>query len=200
MNRVLLLLIVLMGATAMVKADDKKKKATKPVSEVVNTKSIEWLSFDEAEKRMQKEPRKVWIDVYTDWCGWCKVLDKKVFTHPEVIKYMNTKFYAIKFDAERQDSFMFAGKKWGFNPQYRANMLAVQLMGGQMSYPTSVFMEDNFQSPSPIPGYHPVPEMEGILKYLAEGTYKTVKYDEYLKTFQPQWKEIITPEVPMGAH
>lgn len=193
----MLLFIVLLSVGIIARADDKKKKATKPVAA---KNEIEWLTFQEAEKRMKTEPRKVWIDIYTDWCGWCKVLDKKVFSHPEVIKYMNTKFYAVKFNAERTDSFDFAGKKWGFAPDYKANMLAVQLMNGSMSYPTSVFMEENFQNPSPIPGYIPVPKMEGILKYLGEGTYKTVKFDEYEKTFSPTWKEIITPEMPGGAH
>lgn len=195
MKRILLLFIVLMTAGNVAMATDKNKKTEKTPKK----NEIDWISFDEAEKRMQKEPRKVWIDVYTEWCGWCKVLDKKVFSHPEVIKYINTKYYAIKFDAERQDSFAFAGKKWGFMPEYKANGLAVQLMGGQMSYPTSIFMEENFQNPAPIPGYHPVPEMEGILKFLGEGVYKNTKYEDYMKTFTPAWKEILTPAAP-SAH
>lgn len=196
MKRVLLFFIALMTVGNVVTAADKNKKEEK---KTVNDKEIEWISFEEAEKRMQKEPRKVWIDVYTDWCGWCKVLDKKTFSHPEVIKYMNTKYYAIKFDAERTDSFSFAGKKWGFMPEYKANGLAVQLMNGQMSYPTSIVMTENFQNPSAIPGYLAVPQIEPILKYIAEDTYKTTKYEEYSKTFVPVWKEILTPMAP-GAH
>lgn len=197
MKRILLVFIALMCVASLLRAEDKKKSAK---AKTINTKEIDWISFEEAEKRMKDEPRKVWIDVYTAWCGWCKVLDKKVFTHPEVIKYMNTKYYAIKFDAERKDSFMFGGKKWGFSPDYRANMLAVQFMGNNLSYPTSVIMTENFQNPSPIPGYHAVPEIEGFMKYLGEDFYKTQKYEDFVKTFQPQWKEIITPELPSGAH
>ncbi|OSZ82443.1 hypothetical protein CAP35_04010 [Chitinophagaceae bacterium IBVUCB1] len=192
MKLVLLFFIACTMLTTVATATDKNKKKTAPAAK----NEIEWISFEEAEKRMQKEPRKVWIDVYTEWCGWCKVLDKKVFSHPEVIKYINSKYYAIKFDAERTDSFSFAGKKWGFMPEYKANALAVQLMGGQMSYPTSIYMEANFQNPSPIPGYHPVPEMEGILKFLGEDVYKTTKYEEYVKTFTPTWKEILAPLAP----
>ncbi len=195
MKRVLLLFIALVMAGTVANATDKNKKATTPAAK----NEIEWISFDEAEKRMQKEPRKVWIDVYTDWCGWCKVLDKKTFSHPEVIKYMNTKYYAIKFDAERLDSISFGGKKWGFMPEYKANALAVQLMNGQMSYPTSIVMMENFQSPSPIPGYIAVPQIEGILKYLGEDTYKTTKFEDYNKTFTPTWKEILAPLAP-NAH
>ncbi len=195
MKRVLLLFIALLSITA-VKADDKKKAEAKPKS----GKEIEWLTFEEAQKRMKVEPRKVWIDVYTDWCGWCKVLDKKVFTNPDVINYMNTKYYAIKFNAERRDSIDFAGKRWGFMPEYKANNLAVQLMNGQMSFPTTIIMTENFQNPSAIPGYHAVPEMEGFMKYLAEDIYKTVKYEDYAKTFKPQWKDLSDPGEAPAPH
>ena len=194
MKRVLLLAIALLSLT-VVKAGDKKKTDAKPQAQ----KEIEWLTFEEAEKRMKTEPRKVWIDIYTDWCGWCKVMDKKVFTNPDVINYMNTKYYAIKFNAERQDSFSFAGKRWGFVPGQKINNLALQLTNDQPSFPTTVIMTENFQNPSAIPGYHAVPEVEGFMKYLAEDTYKTTKYEEYVKTFQPQWKELDTgPAVPEG--
>ncbi len=144
---------------------------------------INWMTWDEVQVAMKKQPKKVWVDVYTDWCGWCKVMDKKTFSHPDVIKYMNEHFYAVKFNAEGKEEIMFLGKK------YDAGTLAAQLMNGQMSYPTFVFMEENFQNHSPIAGYQPVPQMEMILKYLAEGKYKTVKFDEYSKNFKPTWQE-----------
>jgi thioredoxin-related protein len=196
MRRLLLLFIALLSVTA-VKADEKKKAVKPKIS-----KEIEWISFEEAEKRMKTEPRKVWIDMYTDWCGWCKVLDKKVFTNPDVINYMNNKYYAIKFNAERRDSFDFAGKRWGFMPESKANNLAVQLTGGNLSYPTTILMTENFQNPSAIMGYKPVEEVESFMKYLGEDIYKNTKYEDYMKTFKPQWKEIITPETnaPMGGH
>lgn len=195
MKPVLLLFIALVMVGTVAMANDKNKKTTKPATK----NEIEWISFEEAEKRMQKEPRKVWIDVYTDWCGWCKVLDKKTFSHPEVIKYMNTKYYAIKFNAERQDSISFGGKKWGFKPESNANELAVILMNGKMSYPTSIIMTENFQNPSPIQGYINVQQIEGVLKYLGEDTYKTTKYEDYNKSFAPTWKEILMPVAP-NAH
>lgn len=150
---------------------------------------INWMTWDEVQVAMKKQPKKVWVDVYTDWCGWCKVMDRKTFSNPDVIKYMNEHFYAVKFNAESKEDVMFMGKKYSFAPEHNANELAAKLMNGQMSYPTFVFMEENFLNHSPIPGYQPVPQMELILKYLAEGKYKTVKFDEYSKNFQPTWKE-----------
>lgn len=196
MKRVLITFIAVLSLTA-VNAGDKKKAPPPPPKE---TKEIEWISFAEAEKRMKEEPRKVWIDVYTDWCGWCKVLDKKVFTNPEVIDYMNKKFYAIKFNAERQDSIEFMGKKWGFKPEYKANELAVQLMNGQMAYPTTILMTENFQSPTPVGGYHPVEEVEQFLKFLGEDTYKTTKWEDYSKNFKNEWHEVPSPTPVVPPH
>lgn len=154
---------------------------------------INWMTWDEVQVAMKKKPKKVWVDVYTGWCGWCKVMDKKVFSHPDVIKYMNENFYAVKFDAETREDIRFMGNVYKFqanpNGQGGTNTLAIQLLGGQLSYPTNVFMEENFQNPSPIPGYQPVPKMETILKFLGDGIYKKQQFPEYEKAFKPTWKE-----------
>lgn len=56
---------------------------------------ITWMSFEEAVAKSQKEPRKMFIDVYTDWCGWCKRMDATTFQDSIVAKYMGEKFYAV---------------------------------------------------------------------------------------------------------
>jgi thioredoxin-related protein len=150
--------------------------------------SIRWLSLDELQEAMKKKPKKVWIDVYTDWCGWCKRMDATTFKHPDVVRYMNEHFYAVKLNAEQKDSIMFMGKSYGFMPQYRANMFAIELLRGQMSYPSNVFMEENYQNAQVIPGYQSVQQMEMVLKYLAGGLYKTLPFDEYRDSFKPTWQ------------
>ena len=114
-------------------------------------------------------------------------MDKKTFTHPEVIKYINKNFYAVKLDAEQRDSIRFMGKTYGFLPDYRANLFAVELLQGQMSYPTTVILHENFQDPQPIPGYLDVPTIEKVLKYLGENIYKTKKFEDFAKEFTPTW-------------
>lgn len=138
---------------------------------------------------MKKQPRKVWVDVYTSWCGWCKVMDKKTFSNVQVAKYMNEHFYAIRLDAEQKDSISFMGKKFGFVPEQRANQFAVEIMQGHMSYPTGVYMEANFQNPMGIPGYQDVPTMEVILHFLAEEAYKKGPFDEYQKNYKVTWAQ-----------
>jgi thioredoxin-related protein len=149
---------------------------------------IHWMSLDDAQVAMKKQPKKVYIDVYTDWCGWCKKMDKTTFQNPEVVKYINDNFYAVRFNAEIREDIMFRGKMYGFNTDKKANQLMVELMREQMSYPTMIFMEENFQNPMPVPGYMDVATMEKVLKYLNGGLYKTVQYPQYEKEFTPTWK------------
>ena len=184
MKRFLLFALTLLLASSFVFAGGRKKGKN---SVPVNDSEIHWLTLDEAQTAMKKKPRKVWFDVYTSWCGWCKVMDKKTFANPSVAKYMNEHFYAIRLDAEQKDSISFMGKRFGFVPEQRANQFAVEIMQGQMSYPTGVYMEENFQKPMSIPGYQDVATMEVILTYLAQEAYKTTPFPDYQKSFKNTW-------------
>ncbi|RYD54676.1 MAG: DUF255 domain-containing protein [Sphingobacteriales bacterium] len=175
-------------------AGDKKKSANTKTTAAASANEIQWISLEELQQKMKKEPRKVYFDIYTDWCGWCKVMDKKTLTNPEVIKYMNSKYYAVKLNAERKDEISFMGKKFSFHGEYRANMLAVELMRGQMSYPTTVILEEDYMNPQPVPGYLDVTVMEKVLKFFGENYYKTKKYEDFEKSFVPQWKAAANAE------
>jgi thioredoxin-related protein len=198
MKRVLLLLLAITTITFTASAGDKNKKKPaadkKATAEAATENEIHWMTLDEVQVAMRKQPKKVLIDFYTGWCGWCKVMDRKTYSNPEIIKYVNDKFYAVKFDAERKDTVAFLNKEYGFQPEIRANGFAALLLGSQMSYPTTVFMMENFQNPQAVPGYQAVPQMEGVLKYLGENRYQSQKWDEYQKEFKPEFKEI--PEAP----
>ncbi len=188
MKRVLLLLLAFSAITFTATAGDKNKD--KKTATSVNEKEVHWMSLDDVQAAMKKQPKKVLIDFYTGWCGWCKVMDKKTYSNPDVIKYINDNFYAVKFDAERKDTISFLNKEYGFTPEMRANAFAIQMLNGQLSYPTTLIMMENFQTPQPVPGYLDVAKMEMILKYLNENTYLTVKWEDYQKDFKPVFKEI----------
>ncbi len=164
-----------------------KKSAEEAAAAPVNDNEIHWLTINEAEAAMKTAPRKVWIDFYTSWCGWCKVMDKKTFANPNVIKYMNEHFYAVRMDAEQKEPVMFKGKEFVYLPEQKVNQFAVEMMRGQLTFPTGVYMEDGFGEPMAIPGYQDVAHMEMILKYLSEGIYKKTPFPEYEKGFKPSW-------------
>lgn len=143
--------------------------------------AVRWITFEEAVKKSKTEKRPVFIDVYTDWCGWCKVMDKNTFNDPQVAKLLNEKFYAVKFDAEQKEDVVFNGTTFKFIPS-GANgyhQLAAALLNNQLSYPTVVFLNENFEIIQPLAGYRKAPEFHKIAQFIGEGHYKSVKWDEW---------------------
>lgn len=166
---------------------DKKGDKAQSASAPSEAAEIHWLNLDDAQVAMKNQPKKVWIDVYTDWCGWCKRLDQTTFKNPNVIKYMNEHFYAVKLDAEQKTDIRFLGKMYKTSPSNRTHPFAEELLKGQMSYPTSVVLEENFQSPQAIPGFQDVKAIEMIMKYFGDGIYKVTPWTEYQANFKPTW-------------
>jgi len=74
--------------------------ATVLISAVTTAQEIKWMSMNEALEAQKENPKKIFMDVYTDWCGPCKLLDKKTFANKDVANYVNKHFYAVKFNAE----------------------------------------------------------------------------------------------------
>ncbi|MDF2157900.1 DUF255 domain-containing protein [Algoriphagus sp. CAU 1675] len=122
----------------------------------LSQEKIEWLKFEEAVAANQANPKMLLVDVYTDWCGWCKVMDKNTFTDPEVISYVNENFYAVKLNAEDTErTFEFMGKT--YSEAQMASAMRVR------SYPNFVIIEPTLQNITQLPGYRPpVDFLKGI--------------------------------------
>jgi thioredoxin-related protein len=107
---------------------------------------IKWYSFEEVIGLTEKEPKMVFVDVYTDWCGWCKKMDKDTFTDSQVIDYINEHFYAVKMNAEdKTKKFQFRGKE--YTEETMARMMRVS------SYPNFVIMDAAMENITQLPGY-----------------------------------------------
>ncbi|RIV32455.1 DUF255 domain-containing protein [Flagellimonas lutimaris] len=144
---------------------------------------INWISWEEAVQLSQTDaqPKKIFVDVYTDWCGWCKKMDKNTFQNPEVSKYMQDNFYMVKMDAEGKDPIEYQGKTFKFVPSGRRGYheLAAALLQGRMSYPTVVFLDEQLNMLSPVPGYQQVEPFMQIAKYFGENIYKDKDWESY---------------------
>lgn len=149
---------------------------------------LEWITLQEAEAKLKTEPRPILVDLYTDWCGWCKVMDRKTYTNQNLIKYLNQKFYAVRLNAESKTDIIWRGKTYRFNTAYKTNELALALTKGELAYPTTVILPVNESEPQAIAGMLEVKEMEMITRYFAENNYGTVSFDDYARKFKPSWK------------
>ena len=160
-------------------------KLSRPGNEAAAEK-LKWLSIDDAAADLKKEKRPVLIDLYTDWCGWCKVMDKKTYSNKDVTSYVQQKFYPVKFDAEGRKSITWNGKTYDFNSAQKTHDFAIYLTNGQLSYPTTVIIPVDGE-PQAIPGYLAPNEFELIAKYFGEGKFGKVPFDEYQKSFKSNW-------------
>jgi thioredoxin-related protein len=148
------------------------------------TAEIKWLSITEAEKLMKKEPRKVVVDIYTDWCGWCKRLDATTYKDPSVVEYINKNYYPVKFNAESKESIAFQGSSYSYDPARRTNSLTGILMGNSTGYPTTTFLNEKMEVISVVPGYQQAPMMSNILRYFGENHYLNTDWNTYLSSVQ----------------
>ncbi|MEO0733153.1 MAG: DUF255 domain-containing protein [Bacteroidota bacterium] len=144
---------------------------------------IEWLTWEEAVARNAKAPKKILVDLYTDWCGWCKKMDKQVFADPKIAAYIKENFYAVKFNAEQRATIQYDGHTFKFNDQIGrrgSHELAYALLDGRMSYPSIVYLDERRDRITISPGFKPASKYLYELRYVQGGHYRTRTYEEYL--------------------
>ena len=158
---------------------------------------INWMSIEDAVAAQAKEPRKIIMDMYTTWCGPCKLLDKNTFQNTDVATYINKNYYAVKFNAEGNTKVTFNNKKYT-NPNFDASKKGRnsqhQLAGylGVTAYPTIIFLDENGGLIAPIKGYHNPNQLEIFLKLFATNKHKEVvtkeQWEQHQKEFKPSFK------------
>jgi thioredoxin-related protein len=149
---------------------------------------INWMSFKEMQEAYGKNPKPILVDVYTDWCGWCKVMDKNTYSNSKVADYINEHYYAVRYNAEDKNPVEFGNKKYSYNPAYKANDLAMYLLFGQLSFPSTVLISSIGAQPAPIPGYMKPAELEAPLRYFGDSAFATQNFPEFMKSFKASWK------------
>lgn len=157
-------------------------------AQTTTNNKINWMSFEEAVKLNETKPKKIFIDVFTDWCGWCTKMDQTTFVDKDVVAYMNENFYAVKFNAEQTEPIEFSGytftNKSPNGARKGTHELAQALLQGKMSYPSYVFMSENNQLITVVPGYIEAYNFLYILKYIGSDAFKTQSWEEYFKRVQ----------------
>ena len=173
---------------------------------------INWVTFDKAVELAQKNHKHILVDVYTQWCGPCKMMSKNTFKNPLIAKFINEHFYAVKFDAESFDTVSFAinvpdtirdkdGKvvKIGtkklplkfFNPAAKGtprspHQFAMSILDNNLSYPSLVFLNDKVQRLDIVKGYHTPEQFEPIIKFIGSSAYLKSNFETFQKTFKSE--------------
>ncbi|WP_405608285.1 thioredoxin family protein [Polaribacter sp. Asnod1-A03] len=163
-----------------------------------NAQKINWISLNEALELQKENPKNIIMDVYTNWCGPCKLLDKNTFQHKDVVAFVNENFYAVKFNGEGNETITFEGSDYG-NPNYdetkankRNSAHDFANFMGINAYPTIVFMDNKGGLIMPLKGYYDPSQLELYLKLFKDDQYKSIttkeKFDEFNASFVPEFK------------
>lgn len=161
-----------------------------------NAQEVQWLSFEEAMAKQAEEPKKIIMDVYTNWCGPCKLLDKRTFQNKYVANYINEHYYAVKFNAEGNENISYKGQEF-VNPNFKPEMTNrrngvhqfTSTLGVQ-GYPTIVFFDEETNMIVPLTGFLTPQQIELYLKMMKTDAYKDIKTQEEFQKYQ----EAFVPE------
>jgi uncharacterized protein YyaL (SSP411 family) len=148
---------------------------------------VKWMSIEEAGAHFKKEKKPILIDLYTDWCGWCKVMDKKTYSNNKVAAYLEDKFYAVRVNAETREKIIWNDKAYNYSPSYRANEFALYITKGRLEFPTTIIIPADGSEPQAVAGYLETKDFELIAKYFGEGGYNKISFEDYQKNFKPTW-------------
>ncbi|MFO7656863.1 MAG: DUF255 domain-containing protein [Bacteroidales bacterium] len=152
---------------------------------VLSAQEINWHTIEQAIELNKKEPRKIMVDIYTNWCGWCKVMDKNTFGNKIIAEYLNTKYYPVKLNAEQQEDITIGNTTYKYVAQGRGyHELAAVLLNGKMGYPSVVFMDEKLDVMQSFQGYLKPKQFDEISKFIGDDIYKTTTWEEFMKTYK----------------
>lgn len=152
--------------------------------EASNDTDVKWTTIEKAISETKVNNKKfILVDLYTDWCGWCKKMDENTFTDASLLALLNSNFTAVKFNAETADVVSFNGKSYNFTKTGArgANQLAMELgsVGNKLGYPTLVVLDADGKKLQAFPGYKDVETLTAILKFFQSGSYKTMDFQQF---------------------
>lgn len=163
---------------------------------------VKWLDFKEAQDLNKKQAKPFIVDVYTDWCGWCKHMMKTTYSNPNIAGYINQHFYPIKFNAETKDTIEYNGKTYkptSPNPK-TPHELAIKFLGTSLSYPSTIFVANNFEYNLLSQGYLEEKKIEPLLVYTVENVYKNSGYEDFAAQFEHTFYDTVFSKLQVKTH
>ncbi|MDA0987334.1 MAG: DUF255 domain-containing protein [Bacteroidetes bacterium] len=138
------------------------------------TPELKWYNFNEGIKLSSKQNKKLLVDVYTDWCTWCKKMDSNVYSNESVQSYLNKNFVVVKLNAEGNSKVNFMDSTFSA-AEFSQGM-------GVTGYPATLFFTDKGAPITLLPGYVEAPMFLNVLKYIGESKYEKESFDSFVKS------------------
>ena len=162
---VIVLALIAVGVIAYFASRDNQNGALE------SSQTVKWYGFNDGMELSRQQNKKVLIDVYTDWCGWCKKMEKEVYTDSRVSSALASDFVAIRLNAESKNTLTFNGEQIDEATFARAM--------GVNAYPTTIFLEPGAKPITKVEGYLEPQEFGTMLAFIGKDYYKTTTYEAF---------------------
>ncbi len=166
----------------------------------IYSQEINWVTLDQALELQKKTPKNIIMDVYTNWCGPCKLLDRNTFKNKDVSSFINKYYYAVKFNAEGDSEVNYDGRVFtnpNFQPEKTQRRNGTHQLTRYLNvsaYPTIIFMDKNSDLITYVRGYKTPQQLELWLKLFKDEGYKSIKtqdeFNKYYESFVPEFSSI----------
>ncbi|MFZ1080976.1 MAG: thioredoxin fold domain-containing protein [Candidatus Kryptoniota bacterium] len=135
---------------------------------------LNWVSYTDGVKQASAENKKILVDVYTDWCGWCKKMESDTYSDENIKEYLTEKYILVKLNAESD------ARETVHDGEATDAQLAHAF--GVNGYPTTVFLGPDGTFITKATGYMKPAEFLQALKYVGDDYYTKMGFQEYLNS------------------
>lgn len=134
-------------------------------------RDFDYYTMANAQKMAESNDKKIIVDVYTDWCTFCKQLENEVYPDDRIGQVVNEYFYVVRINAESDEMLVYNGKK--ISMRDFAELLGVS------TYPSTVFIDKSGTTIGQQSGYMEVEVFEKLLAFVGSSAYRTMQFDEF---------------------
>ncbi|MBU86474.1 MAG: thioredoxin family protein [Flavobacteriaceae bacterium] len=164
------------------------------VSFTCYSQQIDWINVNDLKEVLKTSKKNIIIDVYTNWCGPCKLMERNTFQNKYISKFINENYHAVKFNAEGNESINFMDKFFQ-NPNFDSSRVNTRNAThefarflGISAYPTTVFLDKDMNLITPVRGYLIPKQLEIYLELFKNDDYRTITsqsdFDNFIKNFK----------------
>ncbi len=134
-------------------------------------REFDYYTMAKAQKLAESNDKKIIVDVYTDWCTYCKKLENEVYPDDRIGQVVNEYFYVVRVNAESDEEIVYNGRK--------IKMSDFAILLGVSTYPSTVFIDKKGTTIGQQSGYMEVDVFEKLLAFVGSSAYRTMQFDEF---------------------